>query len=87
MFKGFRFDMRLTDERIVKFLAQQKDPISQSEIAARVGCSEITVLRSIKRLKGIVTPVGKGNRVPYTYLINTSELPDHLKAEIEARVG
>lgn len=87
MFKGFRFDMRLTDERIVSFLAQHKEPISQEEIAARLGCSEMTVLRSIKRLKGIVTPVGVGNRTPYSYLINTTELPDHLKAEIEGRAG
>jgi len=74
--------MRLTDERIVAFLAQQKEPISQTEIAERLGCHPDTVNRSIKRLKGIVTPIGYGKRLPYRYQINTDELPDALKAEI-----
>ncbi|HSS99923.1 MAG TPA: HTH domain-containing protein [Terriglobales bacterium] len=74
--------MRLTDQRVVAFLAQQKEPISQAEIADKLGCAEITVKRSIRRLKGIVTPIGAGNRLPYRYEINTTELPEHLQAEI-----
>jgi len=76
--------MRLTDQRVIAFLAQQKEPISQAEIAERLGCAEITVKRSIKRLKGIVTPVGYGNRLPYRYEINTTELPETLQMEIAA---
>lgn len=74
--------MRLTDQRVVAFLARQKEPISQAEIAERLGCAEITVKRSIKRLNGIVTPLGAGKRLPYRYEINTDELPEDLKAEI-----
>jgi DNA-binding Lrp family transcriptional regulator len=82
MLTKFRWDMRLTDERIVAFLAKQKEPISQVEIAERLGCHPDTVKRSIRRLKGIVTPVGAGNRLPYRYEIKTDELPESLQAEI-----
>ena len=82
MLTKFRWDMRLTDERVVAFLAKQKEPISQVEIADQLGCHPDTVKRSIKRLKGIVTPIGAGNRLPYRYEINTTELPETLQAEI-----
>lgn len=85
MLTKFRWDMRLTDERVVAFLAQQKEPISQAEIAARLNCHPDTVKRSIKRLKGIVTPIGAGNRLPYRYEINTTELPETLQAEIASK--
>lgn len=84
MLTRIRWDMRLTDQRVVAFLAQQKEPISQAEIADKLGCAEITVKRSIKRLKGIVTPIGAGNRLPYRYEINTTELPETLQMEIAA---
>ena len=76
--------MRLTDQRVIAFLAGSKEPVSQEEMARQLGCHYTTVQRSIKRLKGIVTPVGSGNRVPYRYEINMAELPDTLKAEIGA---
>lgn len=82
MLAKIRWDMRLTDQRVVAFLAREKEPISQRDIAERLGCAEITVKRSIKRLKGIVVTVGAGNRVPYRYQINTTELPESLQAEI-----
>jgi len=81
MFKA-RWDMRLTDQRVVAFLAGLKEPMSQEAIAQALGCHENTVKNSIRRLKGIVTPVGGGNRLPYRYEINTSELPESLQEEI-----
>lgn len=74
--------MRLTDQRVIAFLAKADEPISQEEMARQLGCHINTVHRSIKRLKGIVTPIGASGRRAYHYSINVDKLPDSLKAEI-----
>lgn len=82
MFKP-RWDMRLTDKELLRYLASLKEPTSQKAIATALGCHENTVRKSIKRLDRIITAHGYGNRIPYRYSINRAELPDHLKAELD----
>lgn len=78
-------EMRLTDREIVKIIYRSKEPVSQASIAGLLGCSERTVLRSIKRIKsaGYITMSGGGGCLPHIYNVNIETLPDDIRSELE----
>jgi transcriptional antiterminator len=82
MFTGYRWDMRLTDKEIIRAVAQLQRPCTQEELAQHLGCSRRTVIRSLKRLKGVINAVGSGNGIPYRYEIAYHLLPDDLRTEL-----
>ncbi len=84
---GNRWDVRLQDREVIKLIARLDRPCSYEEIAAMLGCHRSTVRRSIRRLTGIIKPIGSGNRVPYTYEIDYSKLPESLRFELNQSGG
>lgn len=83
--RQIRWDMRLTDERIIEFLSHLTEPMSQEHIAAALGCHPKTVYNSIRRLSDVITLVGTGGRTPNRYIIRMDELPAHLQEAINRK--
>lgn len=80
-----RFDMRLTEQAVLKEIAKLKRPTSQRRLAESLDCSVITVRRTIKRLreKGMLSK--DGEREPFAYIIHYERIPQPLRDELQQR--
>lgn len=73
-----RWDMRLTDKEVLQVLMTITEPVNHGRIAKRLDCAEITVRRSIGRLKSkqIISEVFRGRGRPSEYIVHKDKLPE-----------
>lgn len=85
MMVNTRWDMRLTDKEVLKAINKMTEPLTQTELAERLDCSEMTVRRAIGRLreKKFITQERSNRRVAARYEINKENLPDEVRSELQ----
>jgi predicted transcriptional regulator len=65
-----RIDTCLTDAAVFQVISTSDQPLTQSQMAAIIGCSERTIHRAIKRLQvsGQIKKSARRGPYPYEYI-------------------